>query len=467
MDKIQTQLVVIGSGPGGYAAAFYAADLGFEVTLVEKAELGGVCLNRGCIPSKALLHAMNVKTNAVDAKSMGLNFKKPTIDLDVLRTWKDSVVTQLSKGIDFLAKNRKVKVLKGRAYFEESQLLRVETDKGQQLISFEKAILAVGSLPALPATFDLGNPRIMTSTEALNIESIPETLLVIGAGYIGMELGMVYAEMGSKVTLVEALPKVLAGADDDLVRILENKVTKKFDSILTDHKVSSMKTLKNKIKVTFQSNEGNKSENTFDKVLVCVGRVPNTKDLGLENTQVKCDEKGFVIVDETQQSLDPAILAIGDITGGALLAHKASKEARIAVDTLANKGSLNKDLIIPSVVYTHPEIAWAGLTEKEAKEKGIKVNVSKFSWGASGRALAMQKTEGLTKLILEPETDRVLGVGIAGENAGELIGEAMAWINMGATASDICETIHAHPTLSESILEAAEAFYKHSSHVPV
>ena len=467
MKEISTQVLVLGSGPGGYAAAFYASDCGFDVILVEKEDLGGVCLNRGCIPSKALLHAMHVKTAALEAKAMGLNFKNPILDLDKLRDWKQGIVSQLSTGIAGLAKNRKVQVIKGRGYFEESQLLRVETKEGQQLIRFDKALLATGSKPAMPAAFDLGNPRIMSSTEALNIDSVPETLLVIGAGYIGMELGMVYSRLGSQVTLVEALPNIMAGADSDLVRVLQKKVQKEFDCILTNHKVKKMKTHRNKIKVSLEDATGTVNDFFYDKVLVCVGRSPNSENLGLENTKVTCDDKGFVIVDEQQQTLDSHILAIGDITGGAMLAHKASKEARNAIDTLSSKGSSSKDMIIPAVVYTHPEVAWCGLTEQEAKANNIKVNVSKFNWSASGRALAMMGTEGITKLILEPETDRVLGVGIVGENAGELIAEAMAWVNMGATAKDIAHTIHAHPTLSESILEAAEAFYNHSSHVPV
>ena len=467
MKKQHIDLVVIGSGPGGYAAAFYAADLGKQVLLVEKEDLGGVCLNRGCIPSKAFLHATHIKHTALEAKKMGLHFKKPTLDLDTLRAWKEGIVEKLSGGIASLAKNRDVKFIKGRAYFEESQLIRIETKKGQELYTFDKAILATGSRPAMPAAFDLGNPRIMSSTEALQVETIPETLLVIGAGYIGMELGMVYARLGSQITLVEALPSILAGADADLVSVLQKQVKSEFSEILLSHKVAKMKTKKSAIEVVLENAEGKKETRSFDKVLVCVGRSPNSETLGLENTKVKLDEKGFVMVDESMQSLDPAIYAIGDIVGGALLAHKASKEARIAVENSLNMNASAENLLIPAVVYTDPEIAWVGLTQQEAKEQGIKVKIAKFSWAASGRALAMNRTEGFTKLIVDPETEQILGVGIVGEHAGELIGEATAWVNMKASVSDIAQTIHAHPTLSESILEAAEVYFNHSSHVPV
>ncbi|MEO6034174.1 MAG: NAD(P)/FAD-dependent oxidoreductase, partial [Verrucomicrobiota bacterium] len=373
MESTKPEIVVVGGGPGGYAAAFYAADLGKKVVLIEQeSRLGGVCLNRGCIPSKALLHATETIVAARESAHRGLTFDAPKIDLDKMRAWKDSILQKLSGGIAQLAKARGVQVITGRAYFEGSQKLRVETENGQQFVEYEKAIIAVGSKPAMPKAFDLGNPRVMTSTEALQVEEIPEDLLIIGGGYIGMELGTAYANLGSKVVVIEALETILAGADPDLIRPVVKLAEKNFKEIRYKTKVTRMATKGKKIQVISEK-DGQTKEELFDRVLVSVGRVPNANDIGLENTKVEKDEKGFIKVNEKQETSDPNIYAIGDIAGGILLAHKASKEARIAVENIMGENSANKDVIIPAVVFTDPEVAWCGLTESEAKAKNIEV----------------------------------------------------------------------------------------------
>jgi dihydrolipoamide dehydrogenase len=464
MDSIKTEIVVVGAGPGGYAAAFYAADLGKKVILIEREKkLGGVCLNRGCIPSKALLYATHQIVNARESAHRGITFTEPSVDISKLRAWKDSVIDKLAGGVAALAKMRGVQVIQGRAYFEGSQTLRVETEQGQQFVEYDQAILAVGSVPAMPKAFDLGNPRVMTSTGALEVEDIPENLLVVGGGYIGMELGFVYSALGSKVTVVEALDAILAGADADLARPVVANAKKSFKEIRLKARVSKMSTVGKQIKVESEYN-GEKLAELYDRVLVAVGRVPNSADLGLENTKVVLDEKGFVKVNPQQQTDDPAIYAIGDIAGGILLAHKAHKEARNAVENIFGEGTVFNS-VIPAVVFTDPELAWCGLTEAEAKEKGIACEVAKFPWSASGRALSFDRPDGVTKIIADPETDRVLGVGICGAGAGELIAEAVLAIEMGATVEDLALTIHAHPTLSETLMECADAFYGHATHI--
>ena len=464
MDPIKTEIVVIGAGPGGYAAAFYAADLGKKVILVEREKrLGGVCLNRGCIPSKALLYATHQITAAKESEHRGITFTSPTVDVAKLRAWKESVLEKLGGGVSFLAQKRGVQVIQGRGYFEGSQTLRVETGQGQQLIQFEKAILAVGSLPALPKIFDLGNPLIMTSSEALEIEDIPENLLIVGGGYIGMELGTIYSALGSKIVLAEALDHVLSGADPDLARPVVANAKKMFKEIRLKAKVTKMATVGKQIKVEMEY-DGKKLTELYDRVLVAVGRVPNSANLGLENTKVEIDGKGFVKVNDKQQTGDPNIYAIGDIAGGILLAHKAHKEARIAVEVINGKNSVFEHVVIPAVVFTDPELAWCGLTEAEAKERGVKYEVSKFPWAASGRAVSFDRTDGMTKMLIDTESDRVLGVGIVGAGAGELISEAVLALEMGATAEDIALTVHPHPTLSETLMECAEAFYGYATH---
>ena len=464
MEPIKTEVVVLGAGPGGYAAAFYAADKGKKVTLVEQEDrLGGVCLIRGCIPSKALLHAAKLVTETRDAEHMGLRFEPPRIDLEKLRAWKNSVIDKLAGGVATLAKQRGVEVMHGRGYFEDSTTLRVETAEGQKFVTYDTAIIAVGSKSAMPKAFDLGNPRIMTSREALDVPDIPGALLIVGGGYIGMELGTVYATLGSKVVVVEALGAILTGADADLVRPVQRYAEKAFQEVRVKTKVLSMATAGKQIKVVMEF-DGKKVEELYDRVLVSVGRVPNHADLGLENTKITKDDRGFIKVNERQQTNDPALYAIGDIAGGVLLAHKAAREARIAVDAILGEFETLDKYIVPAVVFTDPEIAWCGLTETEAKERGITVKIARFPWGASGRALTLDRPEGLTKLIVDPETERVLGAGITGQGAGELISEAVLAIEMGATAYDLASSIHPHPTLSETVMECAEVFYGHATH---
>lgn len=467
MATIETDIVVVGGGPGGYAAAFYAADLGRQVTLIERDDrLGGVCMNRGCIPSKALLNASHTIVAARESAKRGITFGEPQIDVTKLRDWKDSILAKLAGGLKTLADKRGVKVVHGRGYFEDSSTIRVETESGQQFMKFQKAIVATGSKPALPKVFDLGNPRIMTSTEALEVAEIPETLLVVGGGYIGMELGTVYATLGSQVTVIETLDSILAGADPDLARPVLLYAKKAFKELRFKAKVTKMSTAGKQIKVVSE-HEGKAVEELYDRVLVSVGRTPNSQDMGLENTKAVLTDRGFIQVNERQQTADPNIFAIGDIAGGVLLAHKASKEARIAVEEITGDAQGAAQAIIPAVVFTDPEVAWCGLTEGEAKEKGIAVEVAKFPWGASGRAMTLDRVDGLTKLIIEPGTDRILGVGIVGHGAGELIGEGVVAVEMGATAKDLALIVHPHPTLSETLMEAAEVYYGHATHTLV
>ncbi len=463
-EPLQTEIVVLGAGPGGYAAAFYAADKGKKVLLVEQDKrLGGVCLNRGCIPSKALLHAAQLITEAKLSKDRGITFASPKINLDKLRRWKDSIIEKLARGLIGLGEKKGVKILHGRGHFEDSQTLRVETTEGQKFVKYKHAIIAVGSKPALPSAFDLGNKRIMTSTEALEIEDIPKQLLVVGGGYIGMELGTLYATLGSKVVLVEAMSSILPGVDSDLTRPVSRYAQEAFQEVRLNTKVLKMATQGKRIKVLLQVGE-KKKEELYDRVLVSVGRVTNDSDLGLANTKVTKDDNGFIKCNPRQQTTDPAIYAIGDVNGGALLAHRATKEAKIAVEAITGESSTFDNVTIPAVVFTDPEVAWCGLTETEAKKKGIKVAVARFPWSASGRALTLDRPDGLTKLIIDPESERVLGVGIVGAGAGELISEGVLAVEMGATARDIAESVHPHPTLSETLMECAEVFYGHAIH---
>src|SRR5919109_4769260 len=464
MEPIKTEVVVLGAGPGGYTAAFYAADRGKKVTLVEQhPRLGGICLNTGCIPSKALLHATEIFREAKASAARGIAFGEAKIDLDKLRAWKDSILDKLGQGLKGLAQKRGVQVLHGRGHFEDSQTLRIETPQGQKFVNYDKAIIAVGSKPAMPSAFDLGNKRIMTSTEALEIQEVPTDLLIVGGGYIGMELGTVYATLGSKVVVLEALPSILTGVDSDLVRPVSRAAQRAFKEIRVNTKVLKMATAGRQIKVTMQIDKEQRDE-LYDRVLVSVGRVPNYSDLGLENTRVSKDEKGFIKCTPQQKTDDPHIYAIGNVSNGVLLAHRASKQGRIAVESILGENSAFENVVVPAVVYTDPEVAWCGLTETEAKQKGVEVQVAKFPWGASGRALTLDRPDGLTKLVIEPETERVLGVGIVGAGAAELIAEGVLAVEMGATARDMAETVHPHPTLSETVMEAAEVFYGTATH---
>ena len=462
-----TQLVVLGAGPGGYAAAFYAADLGMQVALVdEEKNPGGVCLYRGCIPSKALLHVAKVIDEAKHAGNLGVTYSDPKVDIDKLRGFKQGVVDKLTAGVGSIAKMRKVKFVQGRATLTGPRSMSVAGPGGATELQFEHLILATGSHPTKIQTLSLDSPRIMDSTSGLELPDVPKSLLVIGGGYIGLELGTVYAALGSKVSVVEMTPGLLPGADRDLVAVLEKRLKGLFAAIMLNTKVVKV-ALANEgqgIRVTFEGDVANK-EQVFDRVLVAVGRRPNSKIPGLETTKVKVAASGFIETDEQRRTAEPNIFAIGDVAGEPMLAHKASHEARVAVEVIAGHKAVFEPQAIPAVVFTDPEIAWCGMTEAQAQTAGIEFEVAKFPWGALSRAITVDRPDGLTKLILEAKTGRVLGVGIAGSGAGELIAEGVLAIEMGATAEDLKLVIHPHPTLSESLMESAEVFFGQSTHV--
>ena len=460
-------IAVIGAGPGGYAVAFLAADLGMKVSLIDpELNPGGVCLYRGCIPSKALLHVAKLIGETRHATNWGIDYSDPKIDLPRLRTWKDGVIKKLTGGLGQLSKQRKVDYIQGRAAFENSNTLKISRTTGSEdSLSFDRIVIATGSRPAIIPSLKLETLRMMDSTSALDLNEVPGTLLVIGGGYIGLELGTVYAALGCKVSVVEMLPGLLPGADRDLVLPLHKRMEKIFDSILLNTTVSAVKEESSGIRVTFDGPEVKERERVFDKVLVSVGRKPNSEIPGLEKTQVKVGPRGFIQVNKQLQTDDPAIYAIGDVVGEPMLAHKASHEGRIAVEAIAGHKVAFEPNAIPAVVFTDPEIAWCGLTETQAQKENREIKVAKFPWGASGRAMTVDRTEGSTKLIIDPQTERVLGVGIVGVGAGELIAEGVLAIEMGALAHDIALTIHPHPTLSETVMESAEVFFGTSTHV--
>jgi dihydrolipoamide dehydrogenase len=457
-------VTVIGAGPGGYAAAFYAADLGMDVTLIDKEiNPGGVCLYRGCIPSKALLHAAKVINESKEAKNFGIEFGKPNINVDRLREWKNEVVNQLTGGLGIVSKQRKVKYIRGTASFINSNTLEIKkTDGSTEKHQFENAIIATGSVIATIPSLNIQNKRILNSTTALDLPEIPKSLLVIGGGYIGLELGSVYNSLGTKVSVVEMMPGLLPGADRDLVSHLTKKLNKEFEKIILKANVSELKETKNGIKVKIETENGIE-EPEYEYVLISIGRKPFTKGLGLENAYVDINERGWIIVNKQMKTSGDNIYAIGDIVGEPMLAHKASHEARVAVDTIAGEKVAFEPLAIPAVVFTDPEIAWTGLTENQAKEKNKNYEVAKFPWAASGRATTLGRSDGVTKLIIDPESQRILGIGICGPGAGELIAEGTLAIEMGANVTDLKLTIHSHPTLSETIMEAAEAFFGQST----
>ena len=463
------RLAVFGGGPGGYAAAFLAADLGMQVTLIDpETNPGGVCLYRGCIPSKALLHVAKLIEESQQAKNWGIDFPRPNIDLTRLRGWKESVVKKLTGGLGQLSKQRHVEYIQGRAAFENSTTLRItKSDGAETSLSFDRIIIATGSRPAIIPAFKLDSPRMMDSTAALNLEDVPGSLLVVGGGYIGLELGSVYAALGTRVTVVEMLPGLLPGADRDLVLPLHKRLEKMFEAILLNTTVASLKVDDAGIRATFEgpSLQESNREKTFDRVLVSVGRKPNSEIPGIETTQVKVSQRGFIEVNKQLQTADPSIYAIGDVVGEPMLAHKASHEGRVAVEAIAGHKVAFEPNAIPAVVFTDPEIAWCGLTETQAEKEKREIKVAKFPWGASGRAVTLDRSEGMTKLIVDPETERVLGVGIVGAGAGELIAEGVLAIEMAALASDVAMTIHPHPTLSETVMESAEVFFGTSTHV--
>lgn len=463
------RIVVIGGGPGGYAAAFLAADLGMNVTLIDpEANPGGVCLYRGCIPSKALLHVAKLIEESRQARNWGIDFPEPKIDLARLRTWKESVVKKLTGGLGQLSKQRHVEYIQGRAAFENSTTLRIsKTDSTEVVLTFDRIILATGSRPAIIPALKLDSPRLMDSTGALNLEDIPGSLLVVGGGYIGLELGSVYAALGTRVTVVEMLSGLLPGADRDLVLPLHKRLEKMFEAILLNTTVVSLKEDGAGIRATFAGPaiQEKDSQKIFDRVLVSVGRKPNSEIPGLEKTQVRVNPRGFIEVNKQLQTADPSIYAIGDVVGEPMLAHKASHEGRTAVEAIAGHKVAFEPAAIPAVVFTDPEVAWCGLTETQAEKENREIKVAKFPWGASGRAITLDRPEGMTKLLVDPHTERVLGVGIVGAGAGELIAEGVLAIEMAALASDVAMTIHPHPTLSETVMESAEVFFGTSTHV--
>jgi len=466
-ESANLHIAVIGAGPGGYAAAFLAADLGMKVTLIDQ-ELnpGGVCLYRGCIPSKALLHVAKLIDEAQHAKNWGVEYSDPKIDIARLSAWKEGVVRKLTGGLGQLSKQRKVKYIQGRAGFENSSTLRVSRTNGsEESLTFDRVIIATGSRPAVIPSLKLNTPRMMDSTSALDVSDIPSSMLVVGGGYIGLELGTVYAALGTKVSVVEMLPGLLPGADRDLVLPLHKRMEKIFDSILLNTTVAAVKEESGGIRVTFDGMEVKEREKLFEKVLMSVGRKPNSEIPGLEKTQVKVGERGFIQVNKQLQTDDPAICAIGDVVGEPMLAHKASHEGRIAVEAIAGHKVAFEPNAIPAVVFTDPEIAWCGLTETQAQKNGREIKITRFPWAASGRAMTLDRIEGMTKLILDPQSERVLGVGIVGVGAGEMIAEGVLAVEMGATATDVALSIHPHPTLSETIMESAEVFFGTSTHV--
>jgi dihydrolipoyl dehydrogenase len=455
------RIAVVGGGPGGYAAAFLAADLGMKVTLIDpEVNPGGVCLYRGCIPSKALLHVAKLLEETEQAKNWGIEFQRPKIDLARLRSWKEGVVKKLTGGLGQLSKQHAIQYIQGRAAFQNSNTLKVsKTSGGEETLSFDRIIIATGSRPAAIPSLKLDSPRMMDSTGALDLPEIPKSLLVIGGGYIGLELGSVYATLGTKVTVVEMLSGILPGADRDLVLPLHKKLEKLFESIQVNTTVASLREDGNGIRATVKAADGKTGEKVFDCVLMSVGRKPNSEIAGLDKTKVQVNQRGFIQVNEQLQTNDSNIFAIGDVVGEPMLAHKASHEGRTAVEAIAGHKVAFEPNAIPAVVFTDPEIAWAGLMETQAKELGREIAVAKFPWAASGRAITLDRPEGLTKLIIDPKTERVLGVGIVGAGAGELIAEGVLAIEMCAVAADLELTIHPHPTLSETIMEAAEVFY--------
>lgn len=466
IDPKNINIVVIGGGPGGYAAAFLAADMGMKVTLVDLEENpGGVCLYRGCIPSKAYLHAAKVLSEAREAKDFGIEFPQPKIDINKLRSWKNEVVTKLTGGLGQMSKLRKVNFIQGKASFKNSNTLNIEKSDGKnEELNFDKAIVATGSRP-IQLPFLPGSKRLLDSTSALELESVPKNMLLIGGGYIGLELGIVYAEMGTAVSVVEMLPQIMAGADRDIVAVVEKRLQTLMKEIMVETKVAGMAETANGVKVTFEGKSGKKFDKEYEKVLVAIGRKPNSENLGLENTKAKINARGFIEINAQRRTADPSIYAIGDVAGNPMLAHKASHEGRTAVEAIAGHKVAYEPNALPAVVFTDPEIAWAGLTETEAKAQGRDFEIAKFPWAASGRALTLNRSDGLTKLIIDKKTERILGVAVVGPGAGELIAEGVLAIEMGAVATDLKLSIHPHPTLSETVMESAEVFFGQSTHL--
>jgi dihydrolipoamide dehydrogenase len=464
-------LIVVGAGPGGYTAAFLAADHGRTVTLVDPGEQpGGVCLNRGCIPSKTLLHIAKIINEAREAAEHGLNLQFSGVDLDKLRAWKNDVVAKNASGLRQLAKARRVDVVRATASFADSRTVELNMIGSEvnriERFGFNDAIIATGSLPATLPGLDTDSPRIMDSTAALDLPDVPGSLLVVGGGYIGMEIGTIYAALGSRVTLVEMTADLLAGADRDLVRVLQIRLKKTFAGIMLKSKVASITDSGRDVSVTIVTDGATSAvEQTYDRVLVATGRIPNSRSLNLEAAGVQVDQRGFVLVDQHRRTANGHIFAIGDVVGGPMLAHKASHEARAVVETLAGEPAQPQTAVVPAVVFTDPEIGWAGMTETEAAAQGIPFELAKFPWSASGRAASIGRTDGLTKILVSPDDKRILGIGIVGAGAGELLAEGVLAIETSTTARDLARCIHAHPTLSETVGEAAEAVFGTTPHI--
>ncbi len=466
MTDKTTQLAVIGAGPGGYAAAFLAADLGLQVTLIDpEANPGGVCLYRGCIPSKTLLHAAHLAAAARHADRWGLRFEGLSVDVEALRSHKDRVVAQLTEGLGQLVKRRRIEHLRGRAVFADQGRLTVEDPEGgRQELVFEQAIIATGSEAARIALLAEGGARVLDATDALELTEIPGRLLVVGGGYIGLELGSVYAGLGAQVSLVEMTPHLLPGVDRDLVRFLHKRLANRFEEILLETTVETVKNQKNGLMVGLRNQDGDLQKRLFDKALVAVGRRPQSAGLNLGKIGVATDEQGFIRVDAQRRTSRPNIFAIGDVAGQPMLAHKASHEGRVAVEVITGRKVAYDPLAVPAVVFTDPEIAWAGLTETEAKSRGLEFQVARFPWGASSRAATLGTADGLTKLLVDPAHETILGVGLVGPHAGELIAEGTLAVEMGANATDLGLTIHPHPTLSETLMEAAHVWHRNATH---
>jgi dihydrolipoamide dehydrogenase len=463
---ITAQVVVVGAGPGGYAAAFLAADLGLSTALIDpEINPGGVCVYRGCIPSKALLHVADLLHESKQAREWGVGFGDPKIDLPKLRDFKNKVVQRLTSGTGQLVKHRKIQYLQGYAEIVDAHHLKVKLVNGkEESVEFEHAILATGSVPAVPPTLKVDDARVMDSTAALDLPEVPKSLLVVGGGYIGLELGTVYAALGSAVTVVEMTPGLLPGADRDLVDVLAKRVSQTMAKVMLETKVTKVTPEGQGVRVSFEGKD-NPKEQVFDRVLVAVGRRPNSKIPGLERTRVQVNERGFITVDEQRRTNEPSIFAIGDVVGEPMLAHKASHEGRVAVEVIAGENAAFAPRAIPAVVFTDPEVAWAGLTEAQAAAEKRDVTIAKFPWGASGRAITLDRTDGLSKLVIDPESERILGVGLVGPGAGELIAEGVLAIEMGANVTDLKLSIHPHPTLTETLMESAEMFFGQATHV--
>lgn len=462
----KTQIAVIGAGPGGYPAAFLAADRGLNVTLIDsETNPGGVCLYRGCIPSKALLHAARVIAEAKEASNWGVSFSNPVIDIGKLRDWKDKVVQKMTGGLGQLTKHRKIEYVKGHAKFWDRNTLNIQNENGSELLNFEHAVIATGSRPAKLPNLSIDSERVLDSTSGLELPDVPKNMLIVGGGYIGLELGTVYAALGTKISVVEMTSGLMPGVDRDLVLVLSKRLEKIFDSVMLDTKLIEMNEEKSGMRVKLEGPNVKTSEQIFEKVLVSVGRRPNSENLGLEKTRIKTDSKGFIQIDEKRRTSEPTIFAIGDVAGEPMLAHKATHEGRVAAEVIAGQNAAFEPNAIPAVVFTDPEIAWCGLTEADATMENRPVKIARFPWGASGRATTLDRNDGVTKLIIDPDSERILGVGIVGTGAGELIAEGVLAVEMGANVSDLEMTIHPHPTLSETVMEAAEVFFGESTHL--